>query len=1191
MPVSPQDFQLWASLTGNKYPSNVHERAALAPEVYTFTRNLGRKGGVRDITPVSYDRAEALDHPNRDSLIQAPVTPDNSIPKVAGTHDGSLTSQHYENEQADHVAEQSRFRRAVDIAGKTALVAGGIAGGVALARNPTVQRAAQQAAGAINTHIGDVKTRVSDFLGGIMGSERTPGTQVVDVSGDVTPPTTAQRYQQDVVPSQMRLLQATSGAPPQVDLKDAVSSGFNTNAPTITTSQSFTPEPSAALDVETTAAGNANLYKGYTKGVYEDPRLSPEVAAARKAAGVGTRAMAPTYKNRFTEPTKEWVRQTQSPADLGYTHTADPFTGEYTFRSNEPWTGEASVADRAQSFLTELQQTKTTQLPTTQALLPPSASLSDVTATGPVAMPSFEKNVNFDQQTSDIGVPQSTPISNYDPVNTPSIQERLAPYYKGTLQYGSDAPYIHQDLRKALNLSATTGDYGIAEGVLKGQRFKDLSTTAYAGMSPAGTDVLENVPTSKFLVDISNLKKLPYEVGVTGGEGSIPLSVEQKALETGELGISHPALNKAGREIKFLRGQEIDALNRKSAADSALQSAIETKRSQLRDPREIAVFETDPHSHPSIAPYAEELRKAELKHRDVVNQLEGNLVPYQSIRGNELQMRSGGKVARTEENLATLGLMRSGKEGPRGFTFLSHPSFETEQNPLGIYGAEPRQAYNSLYTPELYQTAAETPTNIGFKGLGRGEISPEQVMVTAAGQKYRSGAKEGVNPASIADPTIAAEQPWLKTPEGLTYVQRALTSSVELTLPKESKAALSLLKRTHELNEQAKALRAKGDLEGASDLLMESVRLKKAAIVGNQEVGYGRRHSNNYEVSSAGDKRFSAMHAKLPSGQTIENAYQTLKGTGKGRPALDPNFDYWGTYKGLWNEFFDANPNALTEIAEKSSGKVLTDRFANTSNNQARAIHEILVERGLRSNMLPKQALRGTPEQSANIALQMQLERDIKAGYGPKVSLPVTDWAQVSRGQATGSSQLALRIEQAAAKEQAYQKLQQDRARATASGQSVMPTLRSGERLTQRESGYQGRYARSLTPQNQELTTVQRRFSGYEEPHYPMSEPYNPHIGTRVTQLPADVLGQTLGPGVTPPSRPSDLERYRAQSVPARQQTKQLAIPGTQEAASTPTQADTLRQQLAAYMARRAQQLPGRFAYQEPTNQQNLKLF
>ena len=1047
MPVSPQDFQLWASLTGNKYPSNVHERAALAPEVYNFTRNLGRKGGVRDISPISYDRAEALDHPNRDSLIQAPVTPDNSIPKVAGTHDGSLTSQHYENEQADHVAEQSRFRRAIDIAGKTALVAGGIAGGVALARNPTVQRAAQQAAGAINTHIGDVKTRVSDFLGGIMGSERTPGTQVTDVSGDVTPPTTAQRYQQDVVPSQMRLLQAASGAPPQVDLKDAVSKGFGTGTPTIATSQSFTPEVSAPLNVETTAAGNANLYKGYTKGVFEDPLLSPEVAAARKAAGVGSRAMAPSYKNRFTEPTKEWARQTQTPADLGYTHTADPFTGEYTVRSSEPWTGEASVADRAQSFLTELQQTKTTQLPTTQALLPPSASLSDVTATGPVAMLSFEKDVNFDQQTSDIGVTQSTPISNYDPVNTTSIQERLAPYYKGTLQYGGEAPYIHQDLRKAINLSATTGDYGILEDVLKGRRFKNLSTSVYAGTSPAGTDVLENVPTSKFLVDISNLRKLPYGVGVTGAEGAIPLIAEQKAIQTGELGIAHPGLRRAGEQIKFLRGKEIEALNKKSAAGSALQSAIEVKRSQLRDPREIAAFQTDPHSHPSIAPYAEELRKAELKHRDIVNQLEGNLVSYQSIRGNELQMRSGGKVARTEENLANLGLMRAGSEGPRGFTFLSHPSFATEQNPLGIYGAEPRQAYKSLYTPELYQTAAETPTNIGFKGLGRGAISPEQVMVTASGKGYRAGTEEGVNPASIADPTIAAEQPWLKTPEGLTYVQRALTSSAEFTPRKERKAALSVLERTHELNEQAKALRAKGDLEGASNLLMASVRLKK-----------------------------EAQEKQARTGRT------------------------------------------------------------------------------------------GTPEQSAKIAAQIDLERKIRSG---EIVVP-SGQEPLPFVQRSKSVQGGKEIERA--------KQQREREAREASPE-----------INPRQIQYtgSGRYAPMLT--GPEIT--RRSVSGYEQPHYPMSEPYNPHIGTRVTQLPADVLGQTLGPGVTPPVRPSALEQYRAQPVPTRTQTRQLSIPGTQEAASTPVRQDPYIAHLAAYMARRAEQLPGRFTYHEPVQQLSLGRF
>lgn len=1172
MPVSPQDFQLWASLTGNRYPSSPQERAALAPEVYNFTRNLGRKGGVRDLSGISHDQPEAFDHPNPDSLIQAPVTPDNSMPKVAGTHDQSLTSQHYENEQADHVAEQSRFRRAVDIVGKTALVAGGVAGTVALARNPTVQRAAQEAAGAVKTHIGDVGSRVSDFLGGFMGGERTPGTQVAETSGDVTPPTTAQRYQQDVVPTQTRLLQAASGAPPYVEAKDIISKGFGTNAPTIATSQSFSPQPRIPLDIAGTPAGNANVYRPqldtsllakpenivYSKEAEYVPdipnplhpslqRATPKVIEARRQAQLA-KPLPTVYapgEQPISSATEDWSRQTQTPADFGYTHTADPFTGEYTPRVNEPWTGEGTVAERTQNFLSELQQTKTTNL------LPPSQSIADVTAGGPIEMPQLEKDINFDQQTSDIGVSQSTPISNYDPVNTPSIQERLAPYYKGNFDYNKNpegvvAPgtkYIYQDLRKALNLSATTGDYGILEDVLiKGRPFKDLSTTAYAGTSPAGTNVLENVPTSKFLADISNMKKLPYEVGVTGGEGIIPLAAEQKAIQTGELGIAHAGLEKAGREIKFSRGEEIDALNRKSAAGSALQSAIEAKRSQLRDPREIAAFETDPYSHPSIAPYAEELRRAELKHKNVVNQLEG-------------------KVARTEENLANLGLMRAGSEGLRGFTFLSHPSFATEQNPLGIYGAEPRQAYKSLYTPELYQTAAETPTNIGFKGLGRGEISPEQVMVTASGKGYRSGTEEGVNPASISDPTIAAEQPWLKTPEGLTYVQRSLTSSAEFTPRKERKAALTLLERTHELNEQAKALKAKGDLSGASKLLMESIRLKQGV---NEEIGYGRQHPEGYEVSSLGDKRFSAMYAQLPSGQTIETAYQTLKGTGKGKPALDPNFDYWGTYKGLWNEFFNANPDALNEIAEKSKGKVLTDRFANTANNQARAIHEILVERGLRSNMLPKTNPKGTPEQGAKIALQMDLERRIKSGE-----------IVVSPGQEP------LPFVQRSKSIQGGKEIERAKQQREREAREASPEI-NPRQIQYTESG---RYAPMLT--GPEIT--RRSISGYEQPHYPMSEPYNPHIGTRVTQLPADVLGQTLGPGVTPPSRPSALEQYRAQPVSTRTQTRQLTIPGTQEAASTPVQQDPYIAHLAAYMARRAEQLPGRFTYVEPVKQLGLR--
>ncbi len=105
-----------------------------------------------------------------------------------------------------------------------------------------------------------------------------------------------------------------------------------------------------------------------------------------------------------------------------------------------------------------------------------------------------------------------------------------------------------------------------------------------------------------------------------------------------------------------------------------------------------------------------------------------------------------------------------------------------------------------------------------------------------------------------------------------------------------------------------------------------------------------RRAKNSYEVSSAGDKRFSAMTARLSDGKTIEDAYQALKGSGKGQPAVDPNFDYYGTYKGLWSRWAKENPGLMEELASKAKGKTLTDKFANTENNQARALAEILTE-------------------------------------------------------------------------------------------------------------------------------------------------------------------------------------------------------------------------------------------------------
>jgi hypothetical protein len=111
-----------------------------------------------------------------------------------------------------------------------------------------------------------------------------------------------------------------------------------------------------------------------------------------------------------------------------------------------------------------------------------------------------------------------------------------------------------------------------------------------------------------------------------------------------------------------------------------------------------------------------------------------------------------------------------------------------------------------------------------------------------------------------------------------------------------------------------------------------------------------------YECSSKGDKRFSALHAVLPDGRTIEQHYQCdIKGyqpggkdwrLGKGKPPLNPNRDLWSAYLILWT-IWAAMPGhyelllKLKEEADKHAG-VLTDCFASTPINQARALAELL---------------------------------------------------------------------------------------------------------------------------------------------------------------------------------------------------------------------------------------------------------
>ena len=127
MVISPNDFSLWARLTGNKYPSTPRERAQKGPEVQRFIQNLGKEG------------------------------------MLGGKQE----------------EEQKKKKGLPEKLATGALIAGGIAAGVAAARDPRVQNVAQRAGSA-------TKDKIKDFL--VNFSEpRDVDVDIVDASGDVTP--------------------------------------------------------------------------------------------------------------------------------------------------------------------------------------------------------------------------------------------------------------------------------------------------------------------------------------------------------------------------------------------------------------------------------------------------------------------------------------------------------------------------------------------------------------------------------------------------------------------------------------------------------------------------------------------------------------------------------------------------------------------------------------------------------------------------------------------------------------------------------------------------------------------------------------------------------------------------------------------------------------------------------------------
>lgn len=115
---------------------------------------------------------------------------------------------------------------------------------------------------------------------------------------------------------------------------------------------------------------------------------------------------------------------------------------------------------------------------------------------------------------------------------------------------------------------------------------------------------------------------------------------------------------------------------------------------------------------------------------------------------------------------------------------------------------------------------------------------------------------------------------------------------------------------------------------------------------------WARRASPGYEVSSKGDSRFSAFYAVLPNGNTIEYEYQVNVKLypsiqeGKGKPSLDPTKDLWTEYLNLWRVWTSENIPLMRGLyrAAVANNYTLTDMFATSSTNQARALATILNE-------------------------------------------------------------------------------------------------------------------------------------------------------------------------------------------------------------------------------------------------------
>jgi len=253
MPVSPQDFALWSRMTGNPYPQTPAERMALAPEVYNYTRQIGRGGfnpigetwrniGKLALAGGLLAGAAVLGGkylgskkaaPKEKGQLLLPISPNQLLlppsPDISESLEGESEPQGPTG-PAGPAAPQAAASEPVEVSRPS------------LAKNFLRHAVAQQSLGGSYRSELDLELDNEPDIGSTVAESMPDVTsQTSTASGDITPPTTSDYYGQDVVSNQTSDVQALRGTTAQKPTLGPIEQKPATQSEVIGSQQHFSP--------------------------------------------------------------------------------------------------------------------------------------------------------------------------------------------------------------------------------------------------------------------------------------------------------------------------------------------------------------------------------------------------------------------------------------------------------------------------------------------------------------------------------------------------------------------------------------------------------------------------------------------------------------------------------------------------------------------------------------------------------------------------------------------------------------------------------------------------------------------------------------------------------------------------------------------------------------------------------------